>query len=238
MIIVCLSGNGNGNGNGEEIQDDLRCKPDKTVCEKHYIQAKKRAASLASKANQKKLKTEETDTPPNIQQQAQMCLQSLWGKIAINAREKIEIQLFLASIAIKEPSAILVYRHSTRRYQSKKLRKFALCAVVCVIANIVCVLIIQIVLPVIKQIHVEQCAEVELEKRLRGADIDLVGRTYVLWGCKACDLRNPDLSDREESSENSVYSLWLDTVKSNGVANFEKQWAEGWPVIVKRVLDE
>ncbi|KAL5566053.1 hypothetical protein UlMin_029217 [Ulmus minor] len=60
-------------GNGEEnvgIPDDLRCKrsdgkqwrctarsmPDKTVCEKHYIQAKKRAANSAMRANMKKAK--------------------------------------------------------------------------------------------------------------------------------------------------------------------------------------
>lgn len=60
-------------GIGEEnvgIPDDLRCKrsdgkqwrctamsmPDKTVCEKHYIQAKKRAANSAMRANLKKAK--------------------------------------------------------------------------------------------------------------------------------------------------------------------------------------
>lgn len=46
----------------------------------------------------------------NTQQQAQMCLQSLWEKSAINAREKIEIESLLASNAIKEPSVTLVYR--------------------------------------------------------------------------------------------------------------------------------
>lgn len=60
-------------GNAEDnvgIPDDLRCKrsdgkqwrctamsmPDKTVCEKHYIQAKKRAANSAMRANLKKSK--------------------------------------------------------------------------------------------------------------------------------------------------------------------------------------
>lgn len=60
-------------GNAEDntgIPDDLRCKrsdgkqwrctamsmPDKTVCEKHYIQAKKRAANSAMRANLKKAK--------------------------------------------------------------------------------------------------------------------------------------------------------------------------------------
>lgn len=60
-----------GSGAGEDnvgISDDLRCKrsdgkqwrctamsmPDKTVCEKHYIQAKKRAANSAMKASMKK----------------------------------------------------------------------------------------------------------------------------------------------------------------------------------------
>ncbi|KAM4108297.1 hypothetical protein ACJW30_03G036900 [Castanea mollissima] len=74
------------------IPDDLRCKrsdgkqwrctamsmPDKTVCEKHYIQAKKRAANSAMRANLKKAKrkslgesdiyleskSDEYDTPP------------------------------------------------------------------------------------------------------------------------------------------------------------------------------
>ncbi|PKI51517.1 lysine-specific demethylase JMJ25 [Punica granatum] len=62
-----------GAGNGEDnlgIPDDLRCKrsdgkqwrctamsmPDKTVCEKHYIQAKKRAANSALRASIKKAK--------------------------------------------------------------------------------------------------------------------------------------------------------------------------------------
>ena len=66
------SGNNTAN-NGEDnvgIPDDLRCKrsdgkqwrctamsmPDKTVCEKHYIQAKKRAANSAMRANLKKAK--------------------------------------------------------------------------------------------------------------------------------------------------------------------------------------
>ncbi|KAK6233183.1 hypothetical protein SCA6_003256 [Theobroma cacao] len=60
-----------GSGNGEDnvgIPDDLRCKrsdgkqwrctamsmPDKTVCEKHYIQAKRRAANSALRASLKK----------------------------------------------------------------------------------------------------------------------------------------------------------------------------------------
>lgn len=60
-------------GGGEDnvgIPDDLRCKrsdgkqwrctamsmPDKTVCEKHYIQAKKRAANSAMRASMKKAK--------------------------------------------------------------------------------------------------------------------------------------------------------------------------------------
>lgn len=60
-------------GNGEDncgIPEDLRCKrsdgkqwrcsamsmPDKTVCEKHYIQAKKRAANSALRASLKKTK--------------------------------------------------------------------------------------------------------------------------------------------------------------------------------------
>lgn len=62
-----------GSGNGEDnhgIPDDLRCKrsdgkqwrctamsmPDKTVCEKHYIQAKRRAANSALRASVKKAK--------------------------------------------------------------------------------------------------------------------------------------------------------------------------------------
>lgn len=65
-------------GNGEDnvgIPDDLRCKrsdgkqwrctamsmPDKTVCEKHYFQAKKRAANSAMRANMKKAKGKSLD---------------------------------------------------------------------------------------------------------------------------------------------------------------------------------
>lgn len=63
------SSSGNGEENGG-IPDDLRCKrsdgkqwrctamsmPDKTVCEKHYIQAKRRAANSALRASLKKAK--------------------------------------------------------------------------------------------------------------------------------------------------------------------------------------
>lgn len=74
------------------IPEDLRCKrsdgkqwrcsalsmPDKTVCEKHYIQAKKRAANSALRANMKKAKrnldsdgymdsrNDEDDTPMSL----------------------------------------------------------------------------------------------------------------------------------------------------------------------------
>lgn len=65
-------------GNAEDrctIPDDLRCKrsdgkqwrctamsmPDKTVCEKHYIQAKKRAANSAMRASLKKAKKKSVD---------------------------------------------------------------------------------------------------------------------------------------------------------------------------------
>uniref|UniRef100_A0A1J3JP75 Lysine-specific demethylase JMJ25 n=1 Tax=Noccaea caerulescens TaxID=107243 RepID=A0A1J3JP75_NOCCA len=65
-------------------------------------------------------------------------------------------------------------------------------------------------------------------------------------GCKISDLQNPELCDarfckfaeREESSDNFVYSPSLETVKSDGVANFEKQWREGRLVVVKNVLDD
>jgi lysine-specific demethylase 3 len=64
------SSSANGEENGGGIPDDLRCKrsdgkqwrctamsmPDKTVCEKHYIQAKKRAANSALRASLKKAK--------------------------------------------------------------------------------------------------------------------------------------------------------------------------------------
>lgn len=64
------SSSANSEENGGGIPDDLRCKrsdgkqwrctamsmPDKTVCEKHYIQAKKRAANSALRASLKKAK--------------------------------------------------------------------------------------------------------------------------------------------------------------------------------------
>ncbi|KAL2325526.1 hypothetical protein Fmac_024584 [Flemingia macrophylla] len=69
--------------NGDEnagVPDDLRCKrsdgkqwrctamsmPDKTVCEKHYIQAKKRAANSAMRANLKKAKRKSQSTSDNV----------------------------------------------------------------------------------------------------------------------------------------------------------------------------
>ncbi|KAF8110355.1 hypothetical protein N665_0085s0081 [Sinapis alba] len=65
-------------------------------------------------------------------------------------------------------------------------------------------------------------------------------------GCKVSDLCSPELcdsrfcklSERDESSDNFVYSPSLGTVKLDGVATFEKQWSDGRLVIVKRVLDE
>ncbi|KAJ0235949.1 hypothetical protein HA466_0259740 [Hirschfeldia incana] len=65
-------------------------------------------------------------------------------------------------------------------------------------------------------------------------------------GCKVseiccpelCDSRFCKLSERGESGDSFVYSPSLETVKSDGVATFEKQWSEGRLVIVKRVLDE
>lgn len=68
-------------GNGDDhvgIPDDLRCKrsdgkqwrctalsmPDKTVCEKHYIQAKKRAANSALRASLKKTKRKSMGESP------------------------------------------------------------------------------------------------------------------------------------------------------------------------------
>ncbi|EOA37568.1 hypothetical protein CARUB_v10011895mg [Capsella rubella] len=68
----------------------------------------------------------------------------------------------------------------------------------------------------------------------------------IVNGCKVCDLRNPELCDsrfckfaeREESGDNYVYSPSLETIKSDGVANFEQQWAKGRLVTVKKVLDD
>lgn len=65
-------------------------------------------------------------------------------------------------------------------------------------------------------------------------------------GCKVseicspelCDSRFCKLSERDESGDNFVYSPSLETVKSDGVATFEKQWSEGRLVVVKKVLDE
>ncbi|CAN7134540.1 unnamed protein product [Brassica rapa subsp. narinosa] len=51
-------------------------------------------------------------------------------------------------------------------------------------------------------------------------------------GCKVSDLCSPELCD------NPVYSPSVETVRSDGVATFEKQWSEGRIVIVKRVLEE
>ncbi|CAN8311682.1 unnamed protein product [Cochlearia groenlandica] len=444
------SGNGNGNGNGEEIQDDLRCKrsdgkqwrctamsmPDKTVCKKHYFQAKKRAASSASKANQKKVKTEETytysqgkidgfeipiehyrngpesamkngfttekrcDVPmmrnlnnefvgnvgmfeernrsmspmeysaastdvsaESLGQNCHQCQRKDRDRIVscLNCNQRAFcdtcISIQYSEISIKEVEKVCPVcrglcdcKHCLRSDNTVKVR----IREIPVLDKLQYLYrLLSAVLPVIKQIHIEQCAEVELEKRLRGAEIDLVrarlkadeqmccnvcripvidyyrhcsncsydlclrccqdlraefsvqisGANQIIrdetgahklklnfsykfpkweangdgsipcppkeyggcgsrslnlarifkmnWvaklvknaeemvnGCKACDLRNPESSDREASGENSLSSLWLDTVKSNGVANFEKQWAEGRPVIVKRVLDE
>ncbi|AEE28388.1 JmjC domain protein JMJ24 [Arabidopsis thaliana] len=68
----------------------------------------------------------------------------------------------------------------------------------------------------------------------------------IVSGCKLSDLLNPDMCDsrfckfaeREESGDNYVYSPSLETIKTDGVAKFEQQWAEGRLVTVKMVLDD
>ncbi|CAD5312167.1 unnamed protein product [Arabidopsis thaliana] len=65
----------------------------------------------------------------------------------------------------------------------------------------------------------------------------------IVSGCKLSDLLNPDMCDsrfckfaeREESGDNYVYSPSLETIKTDGVAKFEQQWAEGRLVTVKMV---
>ncbi|XP_010489647.1 PREDICTED: lysine-specific demethylase JMJ25-like isoform X2 [Camelina sativa] len=497
----------NGNGNGEGIlgiPDDLRCKrsdgkqwrctaksmPDKTVCEKHYIQAKKRAANSAIRANQKKAKRRsslgETDTYSEgkiddfelpitsiehynnghasaskdnggrLHKRHKTTLmhyspetpmmRSFSPRVAVDLNHELlarddgmfeeSYRSYRAppSVSIMDPSRNRSHQsmspmeysaastdastesmgeicHQCQRKDRDRIisclkcnqRSFCKTCIstryseisleevteVCPACRGLCdckpclrsdnTIKVQIreipvleklqylyrllsaVLPVIKQIHLEQCAEVELEKRLRGAEIDLVrarlkadeqmccnvcripvvdyyrhcstcsydlclrccqdlreessveisGTNHIIgeitrvpklklnfsdkfpeweangdgsipcppkeyggcgshslnlarifkmnWvaklvknaeeivnGCKVSDLRNVELCDsrfrkfaeREESDDNYVYSPSIETIKSDGVANFEQQWADGRLVTVRKVLDD
>lgn len=71
-VFPMASGNIEKEENGV-VPEELRCKrsdgkqwrcsarsmPDKTVCEKHYIQAKRRAANSAKRASEKKMRKKE-----------------------------------------------------------------------------------------------------------------------------------------------------------------------------------
>ncbi|KAH0863627.1 hypothetical protein HID58_080838 [Brassica napus] len=440
---------GSGNANGEVtigIPDELRCKrsdgkqwrctamsmPDKTVCEKHYVQAKKRAANSASRASQKKVQRRsspplgEADTysvddqlvipPPSSSNGGHASGSTKYdGGIREKRHDKIMSRYlpetpmmrgFSPRVAVdlndeeysgestdvSEESLGQTCHHCLRKDRERiisclKCNQRAFCDAcisiqyseipleevekVCPACRGLCdckhclrsdntikvriqgipVLqklqylyrLLSAVLPVIKQIHLDQCTELELEKKLRGAEIDLVrarlkaddqmccnvcqvpvvdyyrrcpncsfdlclrccqdlraeiggtsqtigertgvpklklnfSNKFPEWeanddgsipcppkehggcgskslnlarifkmnwvaklvknaeemvnGCKVSDLCSPELCD------NSVYSPSLETVRSDGVATFEKQWSEGRIVVVKRVLDE
>ncbi|CDY32148.1 BnaCnng06570D [Brassica napus] len=449
---------GSGNANGEVtigIPDELRCKrsdgkqwrctamsmPDKTVCEKHYVQAKKRAANSASRASQKKVQRRsspplgEADTysvDDQLQQRGHASgstkydggirekrhdkimsrylpetpmMRGFSPRVAVDLNDEVDgddagishqsmspMEYSGESTDVSEESLGQTCHHCLRKDRERiisclKCNQRAFCDAcisiqyseipleevekVCPACRGLCdckhclrsdntikvriqgipVLqklqylyrLLSAVLPVIKQIHLDQCTELELEKKLRGAEIDLVrarlkaddqmccnvcqvpvvdyyrrcpncsfdlclrccqdlraeiggtsqtigertgvpklklnfSNKFPEWeanddgsipcppkehggcgskslnlarifkmnwvaklvknaeemvnGCKVSDLCSPELCD------NSVYSPSLETVRSDGVATFEKQWSEGRIVVVKRVLDE
>ncbi|PON81684.1 WRC domain containing protein [Trema orientale] len=65
------------------------------------------------------------------------------------------------------------------------------------------------VLPVVKQIHLEQCSEVELEKRLRGAEIDLARTRLNVDEQMCCNFCRIPIIDYHRHCANCLYDLCL-----------------------------
>ncbi|GFP96346.1 lysine-specific demethylase jmj25 [Phtheirospermum japonicum] len=69
------------------------------------------------------------------------------------------------------------------------------------------------VLPVVKQIHSEQCSEVELEKRLRGNEIDLTRTKLNADEQMCCDFCRIPIIDYHRHCTNCSYDLCLSCCK-------------------------
>ncbi|KAL3624902.1 hypothetical protein CASFOL_031570 [Castilleja foliolosa] len=69
------------------------------------------------------------------------------------------------------------------------------------------------VLPVVKQIHSEQCSEVELEKRLRGNEIDLTRAKLNADEQMCCDFCRTPIIDYHRHCTNCSYDLCLSCCK-------------------------
>ncbi|KAJ7977956.1 lysine-specific demethylase JMJ25 [Quillaja saponaria] len=65
------------------------------------------------------------------------------------------------------------------------------------------------VLPVVKQIHHKQCFEVELEKKLRGAEIDLPRTKFNADEQMCCDLCRIPITDYHRHCANCSYDLCI-----------------------------
>ncbi|KAJ4823420.1 hypothetical protein Tsubulata_025585 [Turnera subulata] len=65
------------------------------------------------------------------------------------------------------------------------------------------------VLPVVKQIHQDQCSEVDLEKRLRGADIDLVRAKLNADEQMCCNMCRIPIIDYHRHCTNCSYDICL-----------------------------
>ncbi|GAU29348.1 hypothetical protein TSUD_31540 [Trifolium subterraneum] len=237
------------------IPDDLRCKrsdgkqwrctalsmPDKTVCEKHYIQAKKRAANSAMRANLKKSKpdsdvnletgkithashdgnaaTEYSDGASDSSQEnggqtchqcrksvrdrvtwclkcdrrgyCDSCISTCYSDISLD-----EIQKICPACRVSKISGFADIKVRIR--EIPVLDKLQYLHV-----------LLSSVLPVVKQIHNEQCFEVELEKKLRGAEIDLPRTKLNADEQMCCNLCRIPITDYHRRCPSCSYDLCL-----------------------------
>ncbi|OMP03318.1 hypothetical protein COLO4_10492 [Corchorus olitorius] len=271
-----------GSGNAEDnvgIPDDLRCKrsdgkqwrctamsmPDKTVCEKHYIQAKRRAANSALRASLKKkrklgvepevqpdTKSDDFDVPL-ISRKVEDYPPPVSGKKSKEKAPKKQIQYSPETPPMRNLSArnsLKVeedyqrddspFEESWRSYKTpsfsaadssknRSQRSYDDVAMAAVTPDDseesseevrireIPVLdklqyhysLLSSVLPVVKKIHQEQCFEVELERKLRGMEIDLPRTKVNADEQMCCNFCRIPIIDYHRHCANCSYDLCL-----------------------------
>ncbi|KAG9140563.1 hypothetical protein Leryth_016078 [Lithospermum erythrorhizon] len=208
------------------IRDDLRCKrsdgkqwrctalsmPDKTVCEKHYYQAKKRAANSAIRASMKKANT------------------SSIGEYSISLPNSLASPNSVTSEATSESSEgqpchhcqrndwknlICCLKCQTRGYCETCISTwysnipFQQIQRVCPACRGNCTCKLCLRADNLIKIHHDQCFEVELEKKLRGKNIDLVRAKLNADEQMCCDLCRIPIIDYHRHCPNCSYDLCL-----------------------------
>ncbi|XP_011023660.1 PREDICTED: lysine-specific demethylase JMJ25-like isoform X4 [Populus euphratica] len=160
--------------------------------------------------------------------QAQMLLKTLVGKLVISAGGMTEIVLLGVSNVTREVFVIAVSQNDIPLEEIEKVcpacRGICNCRGCLRGDNMVKVRIREIpvldklqylhcllssVLPIVKQIHHEQCLEVELEQRLRGTDIDLVRAKLNADEQMCCNICRIPIIDYHRHCANCSYDLCL-----------------------------